>query len=90
MAVVARVLFRRDPLTTVNFVGQLLRADIPVVLCGYCGRGVAIPIVNQVCSAGCGAYVYEVLTEGEEKVSGGWLGVDFRSRGVVPGLFVFI
>ncbi len=46
-----------DPL----YRGQIL-TDKPfiVVLCGACGKGICLPIVNQQCSAACGAYVFEV------------------------------
>jgi len=46
------------------FVGQMVHSEIPTVLCGACGKGICFPIVNQVCSANCGAYVCEVVAEG--------------------------
>lgn len=78
-----RVLFRLDSEPNLSFVGQLLRGDVPTVLCGHCGRGIALPIVNQDCSAGCGAYVYEVMTE----VSGGPVRRGLScARGAIAGL----
>jgi hypothetical protein len=60
----ARVLFKRTQIESdPAYVGTMVRADIPVVLCGACGKGVCLPIVNQSCSANCGAYVFEVIAE---------------------------
>jgi hypothetical protein len=61
--VIARVLFRRSA-GEPHFVGQMLRSEIPVVRCGACGKGVALPVVGQSCSANCGAEVAEVIIEG--------------------------
>lgn len=68
MTRIADVLFA-DKGTNANgilFKGMHLRAEVPVVLCGKCGRGLCMPIVNQSCSANCGAYVYEVVMEGSQ------------------------
>lgn len=58
---IGRVLFLR---ADIQYVSQMLRCEIPVVLCGACGKGVCLPIVNQACSANCGAYVCEVIHDG--------------------------
>lgn len=68
---IARVLFKRHEIDP-GYVGQMIRSDLPVVLCGACGKGVSLAVVNQQCSAACGAYLYEVLFEnGDSTVSTG-------------------
>jgi hypothetical protein len=63
-----RVLFKRaddEPM----FVGQLIRSEIPTVICGACGRGICFPVVGQSCSNNCGAYVFEVMSAGQGRAA---------------------
>ncbi len=66
-----RVLFKRSQ-NDVSYPGQMLRSEVPTVVCGACGKGVTFPLVNQICSANCGAYVFEIVAEndklGEDRV----------------------
>jgi hypothetical protein len=64
---IKRVLFKKSPdPKNISYVGEMLRSEVPTVICGACGKGVCFPIVNQICSANCGAYVFEIVAENDK------------------------